>query len=42
MARSAEICSEEVYINLPIPVQQRRQYYADAADDYQSYGRSRR
>ena len=39
MARSAEICSEQFYINLPIPVQQRRQYHLDA-DDYPSHGRS--
>ena len=41
MARSAEICSEQLYINLPIPVQQRRQYHPDA-DDYPPHGRSHR
>ena len=41
MARSAEICSERVYTNLPIPVQQRRQYHADA-DDYPPHDWSRR
>ena len=41
MARSAEICSEQFFINLPIPVQQRRHYQAES-DDYAGYGRSHR
>ena len=41
MARSAEICTEQFYINLPIPVQQRRQYQPDS-DDYPPHGRSHR
>ena len=41
MTRSAEICSERLFINLPIPVQQRRQYQSDS-DDYPPHGRSRR
>ncbi len=41
MARSAEICSEQFFINLPIPVQQRRQYWNESYD-YTAYGRSHR